>query len=248
MKHFALHAIHAIIHLAWTLAVSCFGGDFWGAGWTGLRVCVGDPIRAIRGDSDCGPCNRLVSDVRDYTRGLNWKVGCAEFVDGVPQHIAIVRAIEDRPTPYVEVVVDGSVTRTVSGYRGDVEREIISLYPLSMTRRTKKVSVALPPTPSVKLTRTVAGPTWTWPGDLRTHLAAEHGYSMAWLSTLTTAELIALHDDSHNSRTVVRSAQAPTIRSFRTVQPSVQTQGFSMLGVPVYQQYRSSCPGGICPP
>lgn len=248
MKHFLLHAAHIILHVSWTLATACFGGDFWGAGWTGLRVCVGDPIHAVRGDSDCGPCNRVVSDLRAYTRGTKWKVGFSEFTNGVPNDIAIVRAAQDQPTPYVEVVVDGSVTRIVSGYRGDLEQEVLRLYPLPLARVTKP-----PVTSSRTSVARSAGPTWTWPGDLKSHLWMEHGYAMSWLDTLSTAELVALHDNAHNARAITAT---PTIRSFRTVAPTYysapshyQSSGVHAFGVPLFGTYRSgsTCPGGICP-
>lgn len=43
-----------------------------------------------------------------------------------------------------------------------------------------------------------SGPLWTWPGNLRSHLMANHGYSAEQLAGLSQSELKALHDNAHN--------------------------------------------------
>lgn len=43
-----------------------------------------------------------------------------------------------------------------------------------------------------------SGPSWTWPGNLRSHLMGAHGYSAEQLAGLSQSELRALHDNAHN--------------------------------------------------
>lgn len=215
--------------------VDASGADFWQGQWTGLRICVSEPREACHGLSACAPCNHICRDVLDFARTRSeWRVGYFEYDNGVPNHIAIVRALPDRPTPYIEVVRNGVTTQTVVGYKGDPN--LLSLCPSMPPARTR-----------VSRTVTVvrkSGPTWTWPGDLAQHLASEHGYSMAYLQTLSASQLRTLHDNAHN---------AATIRNFRTVQPQPMTyyrsQGVQAFGVPLFGTYRNggSCPGGFCP-
>ncbi len=270
---------------AWTLSVSCFGGDFWAGNWTGLRVCVGDPVHAIRGDSSCPPCNRLAADLAAYTSGLDWHVGVSEFNHGEPNDIAIVGAAPNRATPYIEVVENGATVRTIEGYRGDVEGEVIRFFPgtlrrVSTAKKTPKATRTViasancpcpncpcPPglcpncptrsttvygSPTIYRSPVVvrsSGPSWTWPGDLRSHLATTHGYSLPWLATLSSAELRSLHDNDHNSGRVTGSGvvryAAPTAYPSR----SYRSSGVQAFGMPLFGTYRasSSCPGGICP-
>lgn len=68
------------------------------------------------------------------------------------------------------------------------------------------------------------GPTWTWPGNLRTHLIS-HGYSSDEIADLSQDALRILHDNEHNGYG----------RMTNTVQQSVRSSGFS-----------SSCPSGNC--
>lgn len=39
---------------------------------------------------------------------------------------------------------------------------------------------------------------WTWPGDLRVHLA-QHGYDPSWLDQLSRQQLQAVHDTTHDT-------------------------------------------------
>lgn len=249
--------------------VDASGADFWQGQWTGLRICVDQPREACHGLSACAPCNHICRDVLDFARTRSeWRVGYFEYDNGVPNHIAIVRALPDRPTPYIEVVRNGVTTQTVVGYEGD--QDILSLCPVKPAVRA-----------TVSRTTTVRqSPKWTWPGDLLQHLASEHGYSMAYLQTLSTSQLQSLHDAAHNS-----VAAQPTIGTSRVtrrvvsepvyvqstwvespvannttiylppvnyysmpVQRTYSSQGVQAFGMPLFGTYRSggSCPGGVC--
>lgn len=85
--------------------------------------------------------------------------------------------------------------------------------------KPKAAPVAQPVTPVA----IASGPSWTWPGgtveSLRSHLAAEHGYSAVYLAGMNFAELKAVHDRDHNRKTVPVVIAAPS----------------------------SNCPGGVCP-
>lgn len=59
----------------------------------------------------------------------------------------------------------------------------------------------------------VSGPTWTWPGDLSTHLRTTHGVSTDGLSG---AELVELHDNLHNSAQQVFSQPLPSCQQVLT--------------------------------
>jgi len=51
-----------------------------------------------------------------------------------------------------------------------------------------------------------AGPHWTYPGRIQTHLLQGHGVSAVEVAGLTRGQMEALHDSLHNSsRGVVRS-------------------------------------------
>ena len=76
----------------------------------------------------------------------------------------------------------------------------------------------------------VSGPTWTWPGDLATHLRTTHGVSTDGLSG---AELVQLHDNLHNSATQVFSQQLPSCEQVLTY--SVRSVG---RGVSYYSRPR----------
>lgn len=70
------------------------------------------------------------------------------------------------------------------------------------------IQYIVPPTVqyNVRVVTRNTGPTWTWPGSIANHLQATHGQSVAGLSH---AEMVALHDNLHNSvtrsKTVVRT-------------------------------------------
>ncbi len=109
-------------------------------------------------------------------------------------------------------------------------------------------------------------PHWTWPGDLKSHLV-KHGYSLAYLNTLTMDQLEALHDKDHDSGRVTpygvqrwalqsQPAYQPMVVAYTPmrVTPAYQTQRYSS-GINIggfriggYSTgYRSNCPGGVCP-
>lgn len=80
--------------------------------------------------------------------------------------------------------------------------EVAAYAPAPVQIRTAVVVASPPPAAVVR----TAGPTWTWPGNLSSHLQSSHGASVAGLSH---AQQVALHDSLHNagrtSRAVVRS-------------------------------------------
>lgn len=129
MNHFIFHAAHVVIHLAWMAATTCFGADVWGNTWTGVRINVGSVFESINGTSTCGPCNAIAGDSVKYVIGTNWRLGTSEFSNGKANHVCIVKAIRNDPTPYVEVVINGKVTERHIGYFGNVGREVFGRVP-----------------------------------------------------------------------------------------------------------------------
>ena len=80
------------------------------------------------------------------------------------------------------------------------------------------------------------GSSWTWPGDLRSHLQGDvHGYTAEELAGLSHAELKALHDNDHNGHESglinVASPVSTTVERF----------------VPIQTYLSGGCPGGVCP-
>lgn len=71
----------------------------------------------------------------------------------------------------------------------------------------------------------MSGPTWTWPGDLATHLSTTHGVDV---SGMLFSDLKATHDNLHNSQ-----------RGYATAIPTRRVQYVRRSG--------SYCPGGNCP-
>lgn len=110
-------------------------------------------------------------------------------------------------------------------------------------------------------------PHWTWPGDLRSHLV-KHGYSLAYLNTLTMDQLEALHDADHDSGAVtpygvrvkpiqsqgITYAAAPVVYTPMRYYPA-RTQSYASSGINIggfrmgaYSYgVRSNCPSGTCP-
>ena len=71
----------------------------------------------------------------------------------------------------------------------------------------------------------MSGPTWTWPGDLATHLSTTHGVDVSGMSF---SDLKATHDNLHNGQ-----------RGFQAAMPTRRVQYVRRSG--------SYCPGGNCP-
>lgn len=203
-----LHVLHAIAHIlswAWGLATACFGASFWDANWTGLRINVSDPERTICGNnSACPPCNAVVREVLAYTEtatknrpDMPWYVGLGEYSNGRKHHIAIVKAAPGEATPYFESVVNGDVVKKVAGYQGGIQ-SIIDLYPGPM-ETTKITTLAQAYPPRFNRAYPINGQLYNR-GLLLGHLSSpEHGYPAAYLQSLTTVQLQALHDQDHNN-------------------------------------------------
>ena len=66
----------------------------------------------------------------------------------------------------------------------------------------------------------LASPAWTWPGNIRSHLAADHGIDAS--EPLTNSEAIDLHNRLHNA----------------------ESRGTSNVS---FISSSDSCPGGVCP-
>lgn len=112
------------------------------AGWTGVRIFIGDPKAAWDGTSDCAPCNRFCADLARYTRGTDWRVGFSEQRrEGGDNHFALLRALPDEATPYFESVRDGKSVKILEGYRGDIQA-IIDLYPGPTRRGSSNTAVS----------------------------------------------------------------------------------------------------------
>lgn len=83
-----------------------------------------------------------------------------------------------------------------------------------------------------------SGAQWTWPGNLKSHLMAEHSYSAQQLAGLSHSELVALHNTDHNS-----GSSGTRFRSSNNFRSSGNFRPFHRRGL-----FRSSsCPGGVCP-
>jgi hypothetical protein len=238
--------------------------------WSGSSSC--EPCN--RFCSDLRRYNRRLKSLG----GKGWRVGYAEAGGGEPNRIVVLRAMDGESVPYFVGVLDGvEIDRRIDGYDpADPARDIDAILrldplgtkivepktsrpaPSPRTLSDVDPSVAAPRratvvhevVPRLPPARTAAyAPHWTWPGDLREHLARSHGYSRTWLGSLTRDELEALHDRDHDSgRVTPRGIQrwpaaAPV--------PAVRRESLDMklLGVPLYRQTtsRSACPGGICP-
>jgi hypothetical protein len=71
---------------------------------------------------------------------------------------------------------------------------------------------------------------WTWPGDLRQHMASEHGYTLSSLNSMSDQSVISLHEQLHSgNRQPARRAQ-----TVRYAQPTYQPR--------TYFRQQSYCP------
>ena len=82
----------------------------------------------------------------------------------------------------------------------------------------------LPPVVQITVQR-MAGPTWTWPGDLAQHVSTTHGVDVSGMSF---SDLRATHDNIHNGQ-----------RGYQAAMPTRRVQYVRRSG--------SYCPGGNCP-
>lgn len=71
----------------------------------------------------------------------------------------------------------------------------------------------------------MSGPTWTWPGDLASHLSTTHGVDVSGMSF---SDLRATHDNLHNGQ-----------RGYQAAMPTRRVQ--------YVRRSVSYCPGGNCP-
>lgn len=117
--------------------------------------------------------------------------------------------------------------------------------------------------PRVTVQANAYTPHWTWPGiissgdrigSLREHLALTHGYSLAWLNTLSADQLEALHDNDHDSgRVTPYGVQRWPVQTAAVIRspPTLQRYRASGINIGGFQMgsysYRSNCPGGVCP-
>lgn len=266
--------------LQFLAAAICCGAVAGHAGeWTGIRVYVGDTRLAWSGESDCGPCNRFCADLRAYNRGAKaaggkgWRIGYAEVgTDGAPNQIVILAAMPDEATPYFCSVKNGIQGERIEGYDPDSGKTIDAILrlhpagtkPVGLMRPARSsLTDEEPPRPRLLMQRTAPvyvvrqsqadgyQPHWTWPGQIKRHLAKSHGYSMAWLDTLSPDQLERLHDGDHDSgRVTPYGVQRWPVQASRPMpmpRPSIQTAGVQVFGAPLIGTYRSACPGGQCP-
>lgn len=110
--------------------------------------------------------------------------------------------------------------------------------------------VRTPSRPSISLSR-MPGPSWSNPGDLRSHLIHQHGWNPSQINSMSQSQLNILKDNCHNSwghgghpyagsrRSLSYSAPRPAVQyAQRSYQPRVYySSGYSYGG----------CPNGMCP-
>lgn len=109
------------------------------AAWSGISIELDEPERAWAGTSHCGPCNGVCADVRKMNRRLVdlgdsdlWTVGFTEQGDdSKPNKIVLTKATGD-VSPVFNQVIDGKVTKTVTGYEGGLS-SVLDLWPLGTT-------------------------------------------------------------------------------------------------------------------
>jgi len=257
--------------------------------WSGSSDCA--PCNRF-----CSDARTRNSEIRTLG-GKGWPVGYREqgnaivilrAMDGepVPYFVPVVDGVEqvDKKVLGYKGDIDAVLklwpgkTTTIRGTLPAVEKievqrtlvdEEAAVLPPVRTRIVREI-VRVPSYQAVPLTPTYSvnayTPHWTWPGDLKSHLV-KHGYSLAYLNTLTMDQLEALHDRDHDSGRVtpygvqVRPIQqtfavasAPVYYAPMRVMPAYQTQRYSS-GINIggfriggYSTgVRSNCPGGVCP-
>lgn len=279
-----LEAALVVFKLAWLLASTCYGE--WSGirayvkhpqeAWSGSSSCA--PCNLF-----CADLRKRNSEIRTLG-GNGWPTGYSESGKAV----VILRAMDGEPVPYFVPVVEGieQAEKKVVGYKGDIDA-VLKLWPGKTTtvrgtipaaekievqrtfvdeqpqtrvqtrivREIVRVPVAVP---SATYSVSAYTPHWTWPGDLRQHLALTHGYSLAWLNTLSADQLEALHDKDHDSGRVTPYGvqrwpvqTAAVIRAPPAIQRSYAASGLQFGGFRVggYSMgvRSSNCPGGVCP-
>lgn len=244
--------------------------------WSGSSDCA--PCNRF-----CADLRTRNSEIRALG-GNGWPTGYSE----AGKAVVILRAMDGEPVPYFVPVVEGveQLDRKIVGYKGDIDA-VLKLWPGKTTtvrgvipaaekievqrtfvddqpqtraqtrivREIVRVPVAVP---SATYSVSAYTPRWTWPGDLRQHLALTHGYSLSWLNTLSADQLEALHDKDHDSGRVtpygvqrwpVQTAaviRAPPMAQRSYAASGLQFGGFRVGGYSMGVR-SSNCPGGVCP-
>lgn len=101
---------------------------------------------------------------------------------------------------------------------GSADADAIASLALAKAARQRIVAVKPAPVVPKSVVVPTAGPHWTHPGTIYSHLISEHGFSPAQLAGLTAEQMLTLHDQAHNAK--------------------------KAADIPVYQQ---ACPNGQCP-
>jgi hypothetical protein len=100
------------------------------AGWTGIRVLLGDAQSAWEGRSTCGPCNQFCRDLRERNERFHragdqgWLIGFTEKGND----IHLMTAPNAPHTPIFQRVENGQVTGHIDGYQGDL-LAVLRLHP-----------------------------------------------------------------------------------------------------------------------
>jgi hypothetical protein len=134
----------------------------------------------------------------------------------------VVESVAEVPKQNPAAYAVGDEIRTSSGALHTVTKVSVIDGKWAYHTKPKSVSVSVS-TPAASVSGYYDGTSqWTYPGDIRSHLATSHGTTAA--AGMSKDQMESLHDSLHNA-----TRYAPAPRQF--VMPRVQ----------------SNCPGGVCP-
>jgi len=141
---------------------------------------------------------------------------CGGEVEPVAEVVAEVSKPEPKQNPAAYAI--GDDIRTASGALHTVTKVEILNGKWAYFTQPKSISVSVA-TPSVSVSGYYDGTSqWTYPGDIRSHLASSHGTTAT--AGMSKDQMESLHDSLHN--------------------------GTRQVAQPVRVQ-QSNCPGGVCP-
>lgn len=164
----------------------------------------------VYGPPNCAPCERAIKEGNasprfHFSKKEQIPAGIAEFANRWNQGAYPIVSFMDR----------NGAERCVAPWRGltDFEKRYERTVP------TKKAPVNAS---AGELVYGSLSSAWTWPGDLRSHLVGEHGYTPHQVARMTDREVVAAHDKAHGSRAAVwilgtprTQPQRPTRRAKR---------------------------------
>ena len=150
--------------------------------WAGTPNELG---RSVEIDSapDCLNCAKLKEGLKPFAQNIK-----------VVQYPSVARNPHDA-LPYARLLIHGEVVERLHASACSAARIRDFLEGKSQSPSTNRSRGQVRPAQRAIVRR--SGPTWTWPGDLATHLARAHGVNPAGMSF---EQMRALHDNLHNSQ------------------------------------------------